>query len=312
MEMKTKLRMVCHVGRSAAALIVAVLGAGFFPQPISAQERPRAVGHAPTRIVAHYMPWFEARPYSPHWGWHWTMDTFDPDDRKSGKPTLASHYRPLIGPYDSGDPDVLEYHAILMRLAGIDGVILDWYGTVDFLDYRRNHRNVMALAEQAAKSGLEFAVCYEDQTIPKLVEDGRIEADNRVEHARREIGWLRANWFSKHSYLKLDGRPVLLSFGRSGLTDTEWEGVLADRADALIYFSEHERRRAAAGAFDWPSPRVGRKAQDSFYEKEQLSSRPSSSATATWKLSSDSAGNSSSRISGAMQRTCASRIAFTG
>ena len=171
------------------------------------------------------MPWYTAKPYSPSWGWHWTMGTFDPEGTKDGRATLASHYHPIIGPYDSGDPDVLEYHALLMKLAGIDGVVIDWYGTVDFLDYALNHRNCALFMEQAARAGLEFAVCYEDQTIPRLVKAGRLDAAKRLEHARREIGWLRENWFGKPAYLKIDGQPVLLSFGQDGLSDAEWDDV---------------------------------------------------------------------------------------
>lgn len=83
-------------------------------------------------ILAHYMPWYTAKPYNSHWGWHWTMNHFDPERVVNGERELASHYRPLIGPYDSGDPHVLEYHLLLMKLAGIDGVIIDWYGLQDF------------------------------------------------------------------------------------------------------------------------------------------------------------------------------------
>ena len=208
-----------------------------------------------------------AKPYSPIWGWHWTMNTFDPEGRQDGRATLASHYHPIIGPYDSGDPDVIEYHALLMKLAGIDGVVIDWYGTVDFLDYGLNHRNTASFVEQAAKTGLEFAVCYEDQTIPKLVSAGRLDSAKRVEHARREIGWLRENWFGKPAYLKINGQPVLLSFGQDGLSDSEWEEIAGGRAATFVYLSEHSRRKAAAGAFDWPSPRVGPSAQDEFYKK---------------------------------------------
>ncbi len=219
------------------------------------------------RILAHYMPWYEAKPHSRAWGWHWTMNTFDPEGKKTGKPEIASHYHPLIGPYDSGDPAVLEYHALLMKLAGIDGVIFDWYGTVDLFDYALNHRNASAFADTVSKAGLAFVVCYEDQTIPKLVERGRISADDRVKHARRELEWLRANWFVRPSYLKLDGAPVLLSFGRSGLTDGEWQMALAGRNGALTYLSEHDRRASAGGAFDWPVPQAGLSAQESFYKK---------------------------------------------
>ena len=146
------------------------------PTPVDATR-------SPTRILAHYMPWYEAKPHSPHWGWHWTMGVFDPESKKAGKPAIASHYRPLIGPYDSGDPDVIEYHALLMKLAGIDGAILDWYGTVDHLDYAGIHRHSSAFAQQAARTGLEFAVCYEDQTIPKLIEGGRLKS-SRTRRAR--------------------------------------------------------------------------------------------------------------------------------
>ena len=118
----------------------------------SRHSRRAPVGGTPPRILAHYMPWYIAKPYSPSWGWHWTMNTFDPEGRKDGRATLASHYHPIIGPYDSGDPDVLEYHALLMKLAGIDGVVIDWYGTVDFLDYALNHRNCALFVEQAARS----------------------------------------------------------------------------------------------------------------------------------------------------------------
>ena len=41
-------------------------------------------------------------------------------------------------PYDSADPVALEYHVALMKLAGIDGVIVDWYGMDNFNDYALN------------------------------------------------------------------------------------------------------------------------------------------------------------------------------
>jgi hypothetical protein len=222
-------------------------------------------GKVPPRIVAHYMPWYEARPFSARWGWHWTMNAFDPDRRRGGRPEIASHYHPLIGPYDSGDADVLEYHGLLMRLAGIDGFVVDWYGREEFLDYAANHRNASKLEEVAGRVGLTFAVCYEDQTIPKLVTAGRLKADDRVAHARGDIEWLRSHWFGKPGYLKLDGKPVLLSFGHDGLTDAEWQQTLKDLPLAPAYLSEHTRRLGAAGAFDWPKPAAGLEAQDAFY-----------------------------------------------
>jgi hypothetical protein len=254
--------------RWLAVSVLAVLAISSHPSSVAAQEtKAQADLKKPARLLAHYMPWYESKPHSPHWGWHWTMGTFDPEGKTGSKPAIASHYRPLIGPYDSGDPDVIEYHALLMKLAGIDGVIFDWYGTVEHFDYAGIARHASAFVDQAVETGLEFAVCYEDQTIPKLVEAGKVKPAERVEHAEREIEWLRKNWFGKPSYLKLDNRPVLLSFGRDGLTDAEWTSVLTRLVNAPLYLSEHARRSVAAGAFDWPVPQVGLKAQEAFYKE---------------------------------------------
>ena len=36
----------------------------------------------------------------------------------------------MIGPYATNDDRVLDYHFELMKLAKVDGIILDWYGEV--------------------------------------------------------------------------------------------------------------------------------------------------------------------------------------
>jgi hypothetical protein len=226
----------------------------------------QAIKNEPARILAHYMPWYQAAPFNSSYGWHWTMNTFNPYQVKDGRQDIASHYTPLIGAYDSGDPDVLEYHALLMRLAGIDGVIFDWYGRRPQYDYAAIHKNTQAFVDVASKAQLQFAICYEDQTLPILVERRRIKPDEKVQEARSEIEWLAANWFTLTNYVKLNGQPVLLSFGQNGLSDAEWSQVLKHAPGNPVYFSEHIRRTAAAGAFDWPIPHIGLSAQDAFYK----------------------------------------------
>ena len=71
-------------------------------------------------LIVHFMPWFQAKPPRAGWGWHWTMSVKKPDELIDGKPDIAAHYHPLIGPYDSDDEAVLEYQVQLMKLAGID------------------------------------------------------------------------------------------------------------------------------------------------------------------------------------------------
>jgi hypothetical protein len=215
-------------------------------------------------ILAHYMPWYTAKPFSDHWGWHWTMNHFDPEQEIGGRRQIASKYHPLIGPYDSGDPHVLEYHLLLMELAGIDGVIVDWYGLTDYRDYAVLHRNTTRLLQQCERLNMKFVICYEDQTIPALVEAERIAATDRVAHAVSEIDWLGKYWFKSGSYVNLDGKPVLLSFGHSGLTNDEWSQCLSHLASPVAYFSQDIRRNGAIGGFGWPSPKIGMQQVDRF------------------------------------------------
>src|SRR5437867_7906802 len=98
--------------------------------PALAHQSPsRATPPARRFLMAHYMPWFEAAPNRQSFGWHWTMNHYHPERAAGSKPEIASHYFPLLGLYDSDDPNTLECHALLMKLAGIDGVFIDWYGT---------------------------------------------------------------------------------------------------------------------------------------------------------------------------------------
>ncbi len=231
-----------------------------------------ALAESPDRqpiVLAHYMPWYEAKPASAAWGWHWTMNAYDPDKMVDGRRQIASHYDPLIGPYDSGDRNVLEFHLLTMKIAGIDGVIVDWYGLQDFRDYPLLHRNTQRLIDQADRLGMKFAICYEDQTIPALVEAGRIEPAERVGHAAAEIQWMAKHWFVLKHYVRLDGRPVLLSFGQSGLSNQEWSECLERSAAPVAYFSEHQRRTAAVGAFDWPLPNQGMAAVARFEQQSR-------------------------------------------
>lgn len=226
---------------------------------------------APARrlLLAHTMLWYEGKPLHSRWGWHWTMDHFDPETITRGRREAASHYRPLIGLYDSGDPQVLEYHVLLMKLAGIDGVILDWYGPDDFLDYGLIHRNSLRLIPLLRKAGLRFAVCYEDQTVSHLIQAGRITAAQAVDHGQHVLRWLQTNWFSAPAYVQLDQRPLFLVFGPQYYKEEQWQQLFAPLPQPPAFFTLHERRAGAIGAFDWPQPAagLGLKAVEQFYDR---------------------------------------------
>lgn len=192
--------------------------------------KPLPVGKANSmQLFAHYMPWFEDKSTSGNgkWGWHWTMNNRNPDIVDgNGKRQIASHYYPKIGPYASSDPDLIEYHLLLMKYSGIDGVLIDWYGSTDVLDYGTNRRNTEALVAMLDKVGLKFAIVYEDATIPQVMaKTGSTEA---VSLARDDMRYIQTKYFSKSSYIKIDGKPLLLVFGPNYFQkSSEWETIIA-------------------------------------------------------------------------------------
>ncbi|MDA1192540.1 MAG: glycoside hydrolase family 71/99-like protein [Candidatus Poribacteria bacterium] len=203
-------------------------------------------------VLAHYMPWYAAPPTDERWGWHWTMNRFNPNDTDAnGRRQVASHQYPLIEPYATNDPDLLENHVLLMKLAGIDGIIIDWYGFEDVYDYRWLNETTHRVIEVARRAGLGYAVCYEDRTVRAMVNMGRLSADDAVAHGNAVMEYLRAEWFGDPLYLKWDGRPLFLIFGPEYYSEAQWEEILSANDERPMVATLHERKAFADGAFAW-------------------------------------------------------------
>jgi hypothetical protein len=206
-------------------------------------------------FLAHYMPWHQTPAVSGYWGWHWTMNHFDPDKiDQNGCREIASHFYPLTGPYDSQDEHILEYHALLMKISGIDGVLVDWYGMEDFWDYGVLNESTHALFDAVSQAGLKFSIVYEDQTIIHMVDNEYLQQDEALAHGQQVMNYLQENWFTTNSYMRLNNRPVLLTFGPQYFHDsTDWETMFSGLPIAPVFFSEDNRLApVAAGAYPWP------------------------------------------------------------
>jgi len=188
------------------------------------------------KLWVHYMPWFEDKASSDNgkWGQHWTMANKNPDVfLENGQRQIASHYYPLIGPYASGDVDVLEYHFLLMKYAGIDGILIDWYGTRDLYDYPLNRRNTEAIVTVLNKVGLEFAIVYEDQTL----KDELNNDSQRIDQAIKDMQYLDKAFFKRENYIQIDGKPLLMTFGPQVLKmPQDWHTVLHSVSEVPGFF----------------------------------------------------------------------------
>ena len=221
----------------------------------SADEKDAGSGETKPIFMAHYMPWYQTPEVNSAWGWHWTMDYFDPDIIDAhGYPQIASHFMPLTGPYDSQDPDVLEYQVLLMKMSGIDGVIVDWYGSTSSLDYGIINQSTAKLFEATKKAGLLFSICYEDQTIKHLAERNLIDTEDVYSQGQEDMAYLENTWFQEETYLKTPSGPVLLNFGPQYFVNgSDWE-VLFEKLDRRPVFVTLDKHYvpAAVSSFPWP------------------------------------------------------------
>ncbi len=205
--------------------------------------------------MAHMMPWYQAPPVNDAWGWHWTMNHFQPwREDEQGRREIASYLYPLTGPYDSTDPVVLEYQMLLMRLSGIDGVIVDWYGIEDFYDYAALDVATHRIFEWIERAGLRFAICYEDQSIKHMVDNRHLRSSEVYTHGQDVMRALDAAWFRSDAYLTVLERPVLFTFGPQYFkSSSDWDELFSvlDTRPALITLDRHSEG-AGLASYPWP------------------------------------------------------------
>jgi hypothetical protein len=177
-----------------------------------------------TKIYMHYMAWFETNESSADhkWGYHWTMANKNPNNvDANGRRDIASYYYPLIGPYHSGDKAVIENHLLMMKYAGIDGILIDWYGTYDLNDYKMVKENTEQLIAMLDDVGLEYAIVYEDRFLKNIVDAGL--APTMASAAKTDMNYMQSHYFGNLNYIKINNKPLLLNFGPIALnTADEW------------------------------------------------------------------------------------------
>jgi hypothetical protein len=231
------------------AILVGALPAVLHPQ--SALAEPASVSKTnPTKVYMHYMPWFEtpATLGGTKWGYHWKLNNRDPNIVDvAGKRQIASHYYPKIGPYASRDPDVIEYHLLLMKLSGVDGVMINWYGVQGTNgDIGSLLTNSNALVDKVDDFGLGFSVVMEDRF------------STNVDQASANVAYLRDHYFNKATYTRLGEAqdPLVGIFGPITFQQPDqWTQILANAGEPVnfmtLWYESNEAGTNADGEYAW-------------------------------------------------------------
>lgn len=208
------------------------------------------------KVYVHYMSWFEDKSTSPDgkWGSHWTMANKNPDIILfNGNKEIASWFYPKIGPYASSDRDVIDYHTLLMKYAGIDGVIANWYGIHNVYDYPLIKRNIDSLFFRMPKVGLQFAVCWGDDILPHVKSIAGIDT---IQAAQEDFTYLQSKYFDSSYYVKINNQPLVLCFGPQVMkTPDKWQqtfSVLSNKPRFLsLAYHGDVTGSSGSGEFVW-------------------------------------------------------------
>ena len=210
----------------------------------------------PQKVYVHYMPWFDDSLTSGtgKWGWHWTMNNQDPSIiQANGRRQIASWFYPMIGPYASSDPDVIDYHLMLMKYSGIDGIIVDWYGMHNVYDYLNIKRNTDSIFSQVAGAGIQFGICYEDATLPN---DKAVAGIDTITAAQQDLTYLQSNYFVSKNYITVNNDPLLLCFGPQGMMQpSDWTSAFSVLTTPPFFLTLQDHQSLAgnnaSGSFAW-------------------------------------------------------------
>jgi hypothetical protein len=189
------------------------------------------------------------------WGTHWTMANQNPNVMNAmGQRQIASYYYPMIGPYASSDHDVIEYQLLLMKYAGLDGVLIDWPGTIKAYDYPKNLKNCEAIMALTAAVGLDFAIVYEDANVGAAASAGFVS--NEIAAGQADFAYAQSTYFGQSNYIHVNGAPLLLDFGPQTFTKpSDWDQVLAPLSPrptfVTLWYESSMAGGNASGEFAW-------------------------------------------------------------
>jgi hypothetical protein len=226
---------------------ISLVGLGYVP--LHAQPAPVQKTN-PLKVYMHYMPWFEtpATLGGNDWGFHWEFNNRNPNIVDAqGKRQIASHYYPKIGPYASRDPHVIEYHLLLMKYAGVDGVMINWYGQQGTNgDIGNLLTSSNAIVDRVDDAGLDFGVVLEDRF------------SGSIEHAKANVRYLRDNYFNRPNYIRQGAAqdPLMAIFGPITFQQpAQWTQILAEAGEdvnfATLWYEKNEAGANADGEYAW-------------------------------------------------------------
>ncbi len=173
-----------------------------------------------TKIYAHFMPWF-------------------------GDP------RHMAVGYNSQDPAQIHRQITDMISRGIDGMIIDWYGSRDTFTNTTTLR-VMAEAEQ--HPGFKFAIMIDKGAIKLSSCPGCTPQQALIE----QIHYVEKTFIPSPAYMRINGRPMITNFDvELHYPSVDWAAAAATTTTNPIFIFEDASgftHVVSGGSYSWVRP----------------------------------------------------------
>jgi hypothetical protein len=187
----------------ACVFIAAGLTACKDTKSSDSETRPEAFSKSKPLMGAYYYPWYASN------GQHWNEGYM--------RSELIPPQIPLLGEYDSRDEATINQHISWAKDAGIDFFCMSYWGKDTFDDQViKNH-----FSKASELKDFKFAILYETLAptllgpYHGLAKPGELtfESGNALEQAFVEsIDYLAESYFNHPSYLRIDGKPVIILY----------------------------------------------------------------------------------------------------
>jgi hypothetical protein len=198
---------------------------------------------ATTSVYAHFLPWF------------CTPGTGSPIQRCNGH---------ILSGYNSNDATVVKNQVNDMISRGIQGVIIDWYGSSATIE---NGTSLKMMAEAQSRNPVfQFAIMEDKGAVSNCVNS---TGNSETQCVISDLSYIASTYYPSAAYMRKGGRPVVFFFiDKSDPID--WSTVRANVTGNPLFIFQDDFSRGD-GAFSWVHPDVADNASylDGFYSDAQ-------------------------------------------
>jgi glycosyl hydrolase family 99 len=197
----------------------------------------------------------------------------------NGENDIASVYMPVIGPYDSGDTDLVEYQILLAKAVGIDAFIVDYYGHAAKGINGKDAAQVQMLLTQAEQLDFKIALCFNDESCFPPIQSQVTNRNEALDQARDILQYAEEHFFTSAAYLRIEDKP-LLTINNCGKTNSawdwhfftakEWDQLRGKLATDIFLIQNYQAQMQGVDFSEWDSVAPGIKIYFSDYDTDEM------------------------------------------